>query len=395
MRHDDGGVVERVNSLDGIRGVAVAMVFLYHAGQPMVSGFLLQSGVDLFFVLSGFLITTILMRTSDRSDYFRKFYARRSVRIFPLYYLVFGITVGLAWLSVRYGFERSLGFDAAENMVQNQIWGWVYQINNLIAFKGTIAFAGLPHLWSLAIEEQFYLMWPMVVRKVNRERFLAVCIGVAAFSMVLRCVTYPLLGHDFAYYFTFCRFDGLALGSAGALIIATPRLRERFRPAIAWIGRHWWLVFVLVLMPEQAALYAGFTILSVGYLGFVLAAHEQLLPARITRWLGSRALQELGKYSYALYVFSVPVTRVVDRVNPTKVPIVDSTFHVVVSFAIVYGLARLSWKYWESPWMRLKSRFAYQAEPVARRPSGEPAEDEKDRDAPGSGPGATVDPSPN
>ena len=357
--HHDGGVLRRVDSLDGVRGLAVLFVLLYHTGQPVVSGFLLQSGVDLFFVLSGFLITTILLRTRDRSDYFRNFYGRRSVRIFPLYYLVLAVFVAGAWLAVRYGVQDRLGYPEAANMVKNQWWGWTYQVNNLEAFHGDIAFPGLPHLWSLAIEEQFYLVWPLVVLRAPRAHLAKICVAVAAASMVFRCVTYPLLGRDFAYHFTLARFDGLAIGAVGAVAVATPALRERLRPAVAWVGRRWWVVLLLVLMPEQAALYVGFTVLSVGYLGWILAAHDGTLTPRPTRWLHSRLLLELGTYSYAIYVFSLPISRVLIRINPTKVQLVDAALHVVGTAVLSYGLARVSWTLWERPWLRLKRRFSY------------------------------------
>lgn len=99
--------MERVGALDGIRGLAVLFVLLYHSGAAVLGGFLLQSGVDLFFVLSGFLITTILVRTRDRSDYFRLFYLRRAVRIFPLYYLVLGAMVAGAALAIAAGCTRT------------------------------------------------------------------------------------------------------------------------------------------------------------------------------------------------------------------------------------------------------------------------------------------------
>jgi peptidoglycan/LPS O-acetylase OafA/YrhL len=272
---------------------------------------------------------------------------------------VLGVFVLGAWLAVRYGVEAKLGYPEAQNMVDNQWWGWLYQVNNLEAFRGDIAFPGLPHLWSLAIEEQFYLVWPLLVLKAPRDWLFRICIGVALASMVFRCVTYPILGRDFAYHFTLARFDGLAIGAAGAVIVATPALRERFAPAVAWIGRHWWVAFVLVLMPEQAALYIGFTVLSVGYLGFILAARDSALTPRPTRWLHSRLLLELGTYSYAIYVFSLPISRIVIKVNPTKVQLVDATLHVLVTAALSYALARLSWTLWESRWLRLKHRFAY------------------------------------
>ena len=359
--NSDGGVMSRVPALDGVRGLAVLLVFLYHAGQPAVGGLLLQSGVDLFFVLSGFLITSILLRTVARDNYFRNFYGRRTARIFPLYYLVLTVFLIGAAVAVHLGVENDIGFPEAQNLIDNQWWGWLYQVNNLEAFSGEQAFAGLAHLWSLSIEEQFYLVWPLVVLAVTRTRIslFRFCIGAALASMVLRCVTYPLIGRDFAYYFTLCRLDGLFLGAAGAVVLLDDSLRERFRPAITWVGRRWWAVFLLLFLPEQAGLYLGFTVMAVGFLGLVLATNEGLLAPRPTRWMENAFFQQLGKYSYAIYIFSLPVSRVANEVSPSNIIGVDAIFRILVVGVISYSLARLSWVLWERPWLGLKRRFVY------------------------------------
>lgn len=353
------GVTARVPVLDGVRGAAVAMVLLYHSAGALLGGFLLQSGVDLFFVLSGFLITTILLRTRDRSDYFRKFYARRSVRIFPLYYLVLGVTILLASIAVAMGVQDAFGYPNAQNLIDNQLWGWLYQVNNLIAFEGTSAFPAMTHLWSLSVEEQFYLAWPLVIFLVPKRHLLSVSLGLALASLVIRSVGYVVISRDFAYHFTLCRLDGLALGAAGAVILQDRRLRQACDPWIRRAGRWWWVAIVLLLMPEPVALFPGFTVLSVMFLGIILSAHEDVLAPRPTRWLGSRLLLELGAYSYAIYVFQFPIARAVLEVTPTNVLILDSVFQVVVIGGLSYVLARVSWALWERPWLRLKRRFAY------------------------------------
>ena len=351
--------MERGGALDGIRGLAVLFVLLYHSGAAVLGGFLLQSGVDLFFVLSGFLITTILVRTRDRSDYFRLFYLRRAVRIFPLYYLVLGAMVAGAALAIAAGVHANLGYPEAQNLLDNQGWGWLYQVNNLIAFEGPNAFPAMSHLWSLSVEEQFYLAWPLVVFFVPRRHLFSVCVGLAAFSMVFRSVSYVVIERDFAYHFTLCRFDGLALGAAGAVVLLTPSLRTRFGPWIDWFARRWWIVLVLLIMPESLALLPGFTILSLAYLGLVLSANEGRLEGFPKRCLHSAFLAHLGKYSYALYIIQFPITRAVLPFTPTEVVLVDTIFHVVVIGGASYVLARVSWVLWERPWLKLKGRFAY------------------------------------
>ena len=345
--------------LDGIRGVAVLLVFLYHSAGELLGGFLLQSGVDLFFVLSGFLITTILLRTRERSDYFRLFYLRRSVRIFPLYYLVFGVTLVLASIAISLGIAAEVGYPNAQNLIDNQPWGWLYQVNNLIAFEGPVAFPAMSHLWSLSVEEQFYLVWPLVVLLVPRRRLFAVCVGIAIGSFVFRSIGYVTISRDFAYHFTLCRLDGLTLGAAGAVVLGDPTLRAKFDRLIRWAGRYWWVAAVLLIMPEVVALFPGFTVLSLMFLGIVLSAHEGVLSPRPTRWLGSRFLLELGTYSYAIYVFQFPIAKAVLGITPSNILLIDSIFHVVVIGVASYALARLSWVLWERPWLSLKRRFSY------------------------------------
>ncbi|MEI2638657.1 MAG: acyltransferase [Microthrixaceae bacterium] len=359
---DDGGVMVRVSSLDGIRGLAVLFVLLYHASQPVISGFLLQSGVDLFFVLSGFLITTILLKTTDGPSYFRNFYGRRFVRIFPLYYLTLAASLVIAWFAVRNDFAERIGFGAAQNLIDNQIWGWLYQVNNLEALHTEEAFAGLAHLWSLSIEEQFYLLWPLVVLWLGRRRVsvVKVAVAMAAIGMAFRCVTYPILGRDFAYYFTFCRIDGLLLGAAGAAAWRDDLLRERMMPAVQWLGRRWWVIGVLLLMPEQVGLYVGFTVLSVAYLGSdtqrpVRPPGPTPRPAGSNAhfssiWASIRTRSTCSRYRSV---------RVANGVYPTNVQIVDAAARTLVVAAISYGMARLSWVLWEQPWLRLKRRFSY------------------------------------
>lgn len=232
-------------------------------------------------------------------------------------------------------------------------------MNNLIAFEGPVAFPAMSHLWSLSVEEQFYLAWPLVVLLVPRRRLFAVCVAVAVTSLVVRSLGYIMISRDFAYHFTLCRLDGLAIGAAGAVVLSDAELRRKFDGWIRRCGRAWWFMVLLLLMPEPVALFPGFTILSLMYLGIILSAHENVLAARPTRWLGSRLLLELGTYSYAIYVFQFPIAKAVLGVTPSNVLLVDSIFHILVIGGASYLLARVSWVVWERPWMRLKSRFAY------------------------------------
>ena len=198
-------VGNRLPALDGLRGIAVLLVLAFHcryffppwmekSARPTLD-VLGWSGVDLFFVLSGYLITGILLDTKDSSSYFRTFYARRSLRIFPLYFSFVAAVLLLAQWRVH-------GF-----------WYLTY-LSNWQPGHG-VNDGYLSHLWSLAIEEQFYLIWPAVVWFVPPGRLKWICIALAVTAAGLR----PFAGSQdqAAYRLTPCRMDSLALGAFVAI----------------------------------------------------------------------------------------------------------------------------------------------------------------------------------
>ncbi|MGH7179181.1 MAG: acyltransferase family protein, partial [Tepidisphaeraceae bacterium] len=180
-----------VPALDAVRGVAILSVMVFHFaaeaadGSAVANAFLRVSvlgrcGVDLFFVLSGFLITGILYDTRDSERYFRTFYARRILRIFPLYYGT------IAVLAVFVPFVLRMDIAEHRPFVANQHWLWLYLTNFAQAFGHPEAMGRLGHLWSLAIEEHFYLAWPLVIFFFNRESAIRACGGMILLSLALR-----------------------------------------------------------------------------------------------------------------------------------------------------------------------------------------------------------------
>jgi peptidoglycan/LPS O-acetylase OafA/YrhL len=179
--------------LDGLRGLAVALVMLAHVtlfGAPRTRLDALLSapfalgwcGVDLFFVLSGFLITRILLATRDSSSYYRSFWARRALRIVPLYWLLLAFFLLIV---PRVSALAPLGRLWLSGTQPAGLWYWLFLSNWKIAISGWDAQA-LSIVWSLAIEEQFYLFWPFVVRRLDEQRLLVVCLVIAAGAMALR-----------------------------------------------------------------------------------------------------------------------------------------------------------------------------------------------------------------
>jgi peptidoglycan/LPS O-acetylase OafA/YrhL len=180
-----------VPALDGLRAIAVLMVLLCHfqlATPHWIWRVLHQGGfgVYLFFVLSGFLITRILLSEKNKPAYFRNFYARRTLRIFPLYY---GVLALQFWVLLPIFPTPRILADA-----HYQGWLWAYGYNILTAVKGHFVFSSdwmwLGHFWSLAVEEQFYVVWPFIVLALGRETLLKLCIGIVALTPILRLVFY-------------------------------------------------------------------------------------------------------------------------------------------------------------------------------------------------------------
>src|SRR5262245_11738617 len=179
-----------VPALDAIRGLAILVVTLYRFGgggdgpARAIDHYWLidmgQRGVDLFFVLSGFLITGILFDAKGKQHYFRNFYIRRAVRIFPLYYGVLAVAVLLLPL-----LTTSLA-DAFQPAVHAQGWLWLYGANVWQAVRGQWCLGPLNHFWSLAIEEHFYFLWPAVIYFTSRRTAMRVCLAAFVASIVSR-----------------------------------------------------------------------------------------------------------------------------------------------------------------------------------------------------------------
>src|SRR5713226_2623392 len=235
----------RVAELDGIRGIAILLVLASHFGVPACPPGILWDtlgfgwvGVDLFFVLSGFLITGILLDSKGRTDYFQRFYLRRVFRILPIYYafviLFFHIVPLIAHVTGRLAtFEYGRGDEA---------WYWIYLFN----WRDTVLQnTHLRHLWSLAIEEQFYIVWPLVVYLVPTRALKYVCVALAVLSPALRiAAAHEGIVKYFLYRTTPFRLEGLALGALLALAARDLMLHRRVTKLIPWA----WLAGATVMV---------------------------------------------------------------------------------------------------------------------------------------------------
>jgi peptidoglycan/LPS O-acetylase OafA/YrhL len=263
LRRADSG--ERSAELDGLRGVAILLVMANNFYDGPASGGLEYAlhhlaksgwiGVDLFFVLSGFLITGILCDTRGSPNYFRNFYARRVLRIFPLYY---GFL--LVWTVLL---ARAPGFASAERYgwQANQWWYWLYLANIHLGLASGPTPGEPTVFWSLAVEEQWYLLWPLAVAILARARLASVCLGLMATAALLRVAWHaaapPIGSPDSLYFLTPARMDALATGALLAVLARDPprwqRLARRAGPLAAGLTTLLltWLVWTRGLRKED------------------------------------------------------------------------------------------------------------------------------------------------
>jgi peptidoglycan/LPS O-acetylase OafA/YrhL len=350
-----------IPALDGVRGVAIAMVVAFHSGL-LINGsnsgeqFWLRAvgmgwaGVDLFFVLSGFLISTILIQTRDSTHYFRNFYVRRILRIFPLYY-------GSLLLLVKFDDHG------------RHVWYWAFAQNWLAVTEGVVPPTILQPYWSLAVEEQFYLVWPLVIWCIPPRHLSLFCALTALFSLVCRCIAHAQ-GVDYWILMTVTpfRLDALAIGSlVAACCYGEQRSRlARLAPlilagclggilAIEFLGGGYQLNGALT----QTVGYTLFALLCAALIAMVVEGHALARPlCRLLEW---QPLRHLGNRSYAMYVFHMPLLVFVKSYYLIRLQATDTGTADVWAFlfAVVLLLvgAELSWHLFEKQFLKLKRYF--------------------------------------
>jgi len=352
-----------IAALDGIRGLGVILVLFYHYGSSAavfgLDNQLLRltgigwSGVDLFFVLSGFLITGILYDTKTRKHYFKNFYARRTLRIFPLYYVA-AITVVLLAVITGYGLLGG----------SNPLWVFLYAGNFQMAVEG--GGSTLDHFWSLAIEEQFYLIWPFVVMSLSRGRLMVVAAAMVVTAPVIRALMVFNDVPDLAVYvLTPARMDGLAMGALIALAIRGPL---GITPLVPWAWRFGaaamaaFLVVVLIRQDfsnsDPVILTIGISLLTIMYAS-ILVLSLTFRPLRI--FMELPVMRWFGKYSYGLYVWHPIVNMILlhspltDRFGINSYP--EALLLLGFALAVSVGVTLASYRFLEFPLLRLKRQF--------------------------------------
>ena len=340
--------------LDGVRALAVLAVMVFHVwpyvgGFDYLGGFL---GVDVFFVLSGYLITTLLYREfSARGRIsFGSFYARRALRLLPALFL----TLIFAWF-VYAQLEKPVGprsYGSSALLALSYVGNWA----QVRATLGVLA-----HTWSLAIEEQYYLVWPLVMvvslRLIRSARSIAGLLVLGAVGIaVIRYLVFFGGNPAAAALTTVTRTDGVILGSALALILADPPDAVRrllARPWVPVVTGGALLAASLVFRWNSPALFRG-GLLAVNLCAAMLIGHMVVRPqALATRLMSVQPLPAIGRISYGLYLFHIPVNYLVHGHPATR----TGWRWVAASFGLSFLLAGASFLLVERRALRLKRRF--------------------------------------
>ena len=361
-------------TVDGLRGIAILLVLWYHAPflfrrlpefsdqqNPWASlgPFWLMSlggwiGVDFFFVISGFLITLILIRVRGVKGSLA-FWERRALRILPLAFLYLVALFALVTLG-----------DPLHMLPNFDGWAWyAFYVGNIhIAINGWQPLAVMI-LWSLAIEEQFYLVWPFLVRMYNARYVLSCSIGLIILAPFIRAVIFSAADYPATYVFTFCRLDALASGAVIAVLYSAAESRQRLIaackkltvPALA-------IVMITVLVPFSPSFpptrpwlftVVGYSLLAASFA--VLLAASLGMEGPIKRLLTSRILMFLGRRCYGLYLWHVLAAAL--AVAALKHWEVGFYAHIVLWLAILLTMASVSWLYFEEPILRFKRFLPY------------------------------------
>ncbi len=383
MPNDTLIVRKHYTALDGLRGIAILLVVWRHAvllishssvawEQSFYATFSIlgSSGVVLFFVLSGFLITSILIDTSDDPKCLKKFYIRRSLRIFPLYYLATCILLIISSLYVA-DFVFNAGGWYHVFYIQNVValfndGGVLYKKESYIFFK---------HFWSLAVEEQFYLLWPVCFLFLYRRYSMRLCILLTLSLAIMSAIARYCMGMFYddwyvPYAFTLTRLDGLLLGALLACVLCEYKkdallLSEMAKLILPFLGGFILLLILMFYISGESISYVN-----TRYLIFFMAMFYTLLVAYVVfseggSWFKSlcetKFLTQIGTVSYGLYLFHWPIMIFVFHYfikDQGWGNVSGHLFLIIVGGGLSFLLAFVSYYAFERPVLRLKDRLA-------------------------------------
>ncbi len=336
---------KNIYQLDVLRGLAVLLVMCFHFFHGFSFGWL---GVDLFFVLSGFLITGKLVESIDSPNYLSAFYLKRILRIVPLYYLVLFLIFIVLPLVAPSSISESM-----RQLQQEQVYYWTFSVNFVEARVGWPANITLIHFWSLACEMQFYLVWPFVILFVygyRNARWLLWLIIAAAIIFRIYITNYLSLHLVSKYVLLFSRMDTFAIGSLVYFYLTSSGLTFRKLPLVLSFAALAIILFLVFLFnlnwhyTDQPVYSIGATLNGIFWGGILL--HYVRQDAK--RHMVSNILAIVGKYSYAMYVFHLPIGIFLEKYLPGR------NWTTASAFLITFLLAYLSYHLFEKYFLRMK-----------------------------------------
>jgi len=344
--------MKRIPEFDALRGVAALAIVVNHIWFP--HNVPLTTGVYLFFILSGYLITSIILKNLKEKNFLVAFYGRRSLRIWPIYYLALAAVVGFNWISPAP--EATDGLPYFLTYTQNIQDYWFGSASPFIH--------GFHHTWTLAIEEQFYLVWPLLICVFGPRAVLPMSIVIVTISVGARAA-------GFGQWILLTQSDGFGLGGMLAVLLANrDRLTRHWaRYQVAFLGTGIAAIVFMAIGPKIMARLglasplwaASLKLFAINLFFFSLVALIACHPGH--RWLKplrARILVYLGQISYGIYLYHYILIstsrRLLEHAGLGRIWWTDP-----LVFIASLGLAALSWECVERPILKLKDRFSYRA----------------------------------
>jgi peptidoglycan/LPS O-acetylase OafA/YrhL len=366
--------MKRLSQLDGIRGLAVAAVVITHLGDFSVIGIAKTTatsamhrflkpgwmGVDIFFVLSGFLITSIILKERSRPNFWSSFYLRRAFRILPAFLTVYLVSLLATHL-----------FYPQTPITPSYLWMSIFFLANWTILTGN-QLDLLFHIWSLAVEEQFYFLWPQAAKRMKNVTLFQIALGLAVASECCRVVlTLAHVTPYVLYEITPTRLDGICLGSALAAGVTLPRVERflsRWWKRIAVTAAVLLVVFFIAFkgdlnpfrIESQICAIPAVVVLTAM---LIFGAVESTLPPVLDRFFSNGVMTYLGRRSYGLYLIHDPIRVAVSSSRESGyLATLPATFSMNVLLAIGVAavslvLTELSWRLIESPAQELRRRL--------------------------------------
>ena len=348
------GTKEHILELDSVRGLAAVAVLFCHLPRGLWFG---ETGVDLFFVLSGFLISGIILNGMDQPHFLRTFYIRRSLRILPIYYLSILIAFAINYFRRHPDPTDGLGYYLLYLQNVEAYWG-VTPPNMTISLGPT---------WTLAIEEQFYLLWPASLYALKNTLTRSAILWL---SLALLMLTIVLRAQGLSRLLLLAHADGLALGAILAYVYRRlpdndfRNLRSVFLATVVTAFSIYWLMWVVLSAKGN---YTGrdhihnsvaITLMTLGYfgvVGYVVArSGEEGL-----KWLRHESLTTIGKISYGLYLYHWIYYEFLDTFVVFRWELGHPYWLDAVKLSGSLVIALVSWRYIEKPILKLKDKFHY------------------------------------